>query len=367
MHDLAPRLAELLTSYNVPIRKGELVVIMGSVESIPLVREIAMKVLDRGGHPVTNIGVPDLGEYYVTHATDEQLEYVNPVAKFIYEEADVLFNIDAPNHVRAMASVPPENLAKSQRASSQLFGRFMERMSSGELRWNLSAWPTHARAQEANMSFLAYSKLVYNAYGLNLDDAVAYWTNMRDRQTRYVQWLAGKKHMEVKGPGIEMSLSFEERNWVSAHGEKNFPDGEIYTSPIVDSVNGYVEFNYPAYNLGNRVDEASLVFKDGKVIEASARAGEGFLMSQLNVDEGARYLGEFAIGTNYNIQDITGSILFDEKIGGSIHMALGRAIPECGGTNESGIHWDMVHNMRDGGEIFVDGELMYKDGEFLID
>ena len=177
-------------------------------------------------------------------------------------------------------------------------------------------------------------------------------------------WMRGKKHVQIKGTGIDLSFDMTDRLWISCHGDKNFPDGEIFTCPVENSVNGRVEFSYPGQYAGNTVEGVKLTFKDGKIIEASAEKGEAFLLAQLNVDEGARYLGEFAIGTNYNIQDVTGSVLFDEKIGGTIHMAVGHSITEAGGVNESSVHWDMVHNMRDGGEIWVDGELIYQNGEF---
>lgn len=364
--DFAPRLAELLTNYNVPIKKGEFVVIQGTVECIPLVEEIAKRVLDRGGNPFSQIGMPNFREYYINNATDEQFDFTSPFAELIYGKADVLYTIDAPLHTRSMASVPKDRLVRSQKNGQFIFEMFMKRMGTGEIRWNGSAWPTHASAQEANMSFGAYEKFVYEAYGLHLDDPVAYWHEMRDMQVRYAEWLSDKKHMEVRGPGIELSFDFQQRPWISCHGEVNFPDGEIFTSPIEDSVNGHVEFNYPSFYQGSKVDGVKLVFKDGRAVEASAEIGEDVLLNNLNIDEGARVLGEFAIGTNAYVQEPTGSTLFDEKIGGTIHMALGMSIPDSKGTNKSTIHWDIVHNMREGGEMYADGELFYQNGKFLI-
>lgn len=367
MYDLAPRLAELLVNYNVSINKGDLVVINGSLEAIPLVKELAQAVIRKGGLPTTFLQMPDIGEYMMTHGTDEQLEAINPFQEFMFEKADVLFSIEAPNHTRAMVSVDPARMSIAMKSHQHLMKRFIERITTGELRWNLSAYPTRAAAQEANMSFLAYEKFIYEAYGLHLDDPVAHWVNVRDQQTRYTAWLADKSHVEVKGPGIDLSFNIDGRSWVSCHGDKNFPDGEIFTGPVEQSVNGHVEFSYPNFYMGQQVDGVKLRFEDGKVVEASAEKGEELLLSQLDMDEGARYLGEFAIGTNRYVQNITGSTLFDEKIGGTIHMALGHSLPETGGVNESGVHWDMVHNMRDGGEIWVDGELFYQNGEFMVE
>ena len=367
MHDLAPRLAELLVNYNVPINKGDLVVINGSMEALPLAKELAKAVIRKGGHPNTFLQIPDMQEYALEHASDEQLQFINPFQEFIYDKADVIFSIEAPNHTRALVSADPKRMQLAMKSHQPLMTRFMERMTSGELRWNLSAYPTRAAAQEANMSFLAYEKFIYEAYGLHLDDPIAYWVNVRDQQTRYTEWLAGKEQVEVKGPGIDLSFNINGRSWVSCHGDKNFPDGEIFTGPVEESVNGTVEFSYPNFYMGQQVNGVKLRFEDGKVVEASAEKGEELLLTQLDVDGGARYLGEFAIGTNRYVQNITGSTLFDEKIGGTIHMAIGHSLPETGGVNQSAVHWDMVHNMREGGEIRVDGELFYQNGEFLID
>jgi len=216
------------------------------------------------------------------------------------------------------------------------------------------------------MGLRAYEDFVYRACGLDQPDPVAYWIAFRDKQERLVAWLADKKHAEVRGPGIDMSFDFQDRLWVSCHGALNFPDGEIFTSPVEDSVNGTVEFNFPSVYQGFEVDGVKLRFENGVAVEASASKGEAFLLSQLDTDAGGRRLGEFAIGTNMGVQQLTRSILFDEKIGGSIHMALGRSYAEAKGLNQSAIHWDMVHNMKDGGEIVIDGELFYRSGEFLV-
>lgn len=367
IHDFAFKLAHVLTSYTIPIQKGDFVVINTSLDALPLVDALAKAVLARGGNPAMLLQMPNWADYFMQHATDEQIEFVNPITLDIYEKADVLFNIDAPNHTQHMISVPPKRMALSAKAQNVIQQTFFRRLSDESLRWTLSAWPTPARAQQANQSFSNYERFMYEAYGLHLDDPVKYWMDMAERQGRYVEWLKGKSRVEVRGPGIDLSFEMSGRNWYSCHGNANFPDGEILTCPIEESVNGYVEFNNPAYHAGRRVENVRLVFKDGVVVEASARQGEDYLLTQLNMDENARRLGEFAIGTNDFIQSVTGSVLFDEKIGGTIHMALGQSAAPAEGKNPSRIHWDIVHDMRGGGEIRVDGELMYEGGRFLID
>jgi aminopeptidase len=189
---------------------------------------------------------------------------------------------------------------------------------------------------------------------------------MREQQLRLTAWLNGKNHVEVRGPGIDLSYDFTGRPWCSSHGELNLPDGEVYSSPIEDSVNGQVAFNFPARYQGREVSGVRLVFKDGRVVEASAEKGEDYLFSQLDLDEGARRLGEFSIGTNRGIQQYTGETLFDEKIGGTIHMALGNSYTETGGQNKSAIHWDMIHDLRSGGQILIDGEPFFRNGKFVV-
>jgi aminopeptidase len=253
-----------------------------------------------------------------------------------------------------------------RRAHQPISNRYLERYAARELRWTVVGWPTQALAQMAEMGLLDYTDFVAKACGLDQPDPVAYWQAFREKQERLAEWLKGKSHAEVRGPGINMRFDFTHRPWVSCHGTQNFPDGEIFTSPIEDSVNGTVAFNFPGVYQGNEVQGVRLRFENGIAVEATADKNEEYLLSQLNVDEGARRLGEFAIGTNMGVQIMTRNILFDEKIGGSIHMALGRGYEESHGVNQSAIHWDMIHSMKDGGEIHIDGQLFYRAGEFVV-
>ena len=216
------------------------------------------------------------------------------------------------------------------------------------------------------MSLTEYEDFVYGACMVNLDDPVAYWLDRKQEQQRLIDWLKGHDQLQVKGENIDLTLSVKGRNFINADGTKNFPDGEIFTSPIEDSVNGWVRFTYPAIYGGREVDGVELQFENGKVVHASAKKGEDYLISVLDTDEGALYLGEFAIGTNTGIQQFTRNILFDEKIGGTVHMALGGGFPEVGGKNESAVHWDMICDMRSGGQIIVDGALFYENGQFRV-
>lgn len=362
----AAKMAEILTSYSSPVQAGDYVVIMGSVEAEPLMDALTVAVLERGGHPYPITQLPNTMELILRHASDEQLLFNDPTAEFWVNQMDAIFRIASPVNTKATSDIDPQRMATFTKGRAKWLETYRRRRERGEFRWTVCLWPTVGLAQEAEMGLQAYRQFVFEACGLMHNDPIAYWQEFRERQMRYVEWMQGKENMTLRGPGIDLTMSVKDRIWLSAHGTVNFPDGEIFTGPIEDTVNGSVAFSYPTVYDGRRVEGARLTFKDGKVVEASAQKGEDFLYSKLDADEGARFLGEIAIGTNNQIQRFTGNTLFDEKIGGTIHMALGQSYAESGAKNQSVVHWDMVHSMRDGGEIIVDGTVIYRSGEFLI-
>jgi aminopeptidase len=243
---------------------------------------------------------------------------------------------------------------------------YQERSATRDLRWVLSMYPTAAYAQDAEMSLEEFADYVFSTTYADSKDPIGAWQRIHDEQQKLVDWLKGKKKLEVKGPNVDLELSIDGRDFINSDGERNMPSGEIYTSPIEDSTEGWVRFSYPAIRQAREVDGIELTFEKGRVVKASATKNEDFLRNMLDTDEGARYLGEFAIGTNKRIDRFIKSILFDEKIGGTIHMAVGFGFPEIGGKNVSAIHWDMICDMRDGGQILADGDLIYESGEFKI-
>lgn len=364
--DFAPKLAKVLTEYCVPIEAGQWVCINASPHCEPLLDALQIAVMERGGHVTINTGTTNGDDIFFKYATDAHLQFESPLVRTVYEKADVFFSIRAAGNTKRFTRVDPQRMATNNRTYKALSELFVERSAAGSLRWNITAWPTPAAAQDAEMSLLDYTEFVYRACGLHHDDPVAHWQGFRDRQQRLVEWLAGKERCEVRGSGIELSFNFAGRNWVNCHGERNFPDGEIFTSPVEDSINGQVAFNLPTVYGGRELSGIKLAFRDGRVVEASADKGEDFLYAQLDTDAGARTLGEFAIGTNMGIQEFTREILFGEKMGGTIHMALGLGLANAGGVNKSVVHWDMVHRMMDDGEVYIDGELFYKRGEFMV-
>jgi aminopeptidase len=241
----------------------------------------------------------------------------------------------------------------------------MQRAAAGQLTWCGTLFPTQAHAQDAEMSLTDYEDFVYSAGHLDEDDPVAAWRAVSAHQQRLVDLLGQKRQLRIVAPDTDLTIGVAGRTWINADGAKNFPDGEVFTGPVEDSAEGHITFSFPAVHMGREVEGIRLEFEQGKVVKATARKGEDLLTSLLDMDAGARYLGEFAFGTNADIRRYTRNTLFDEKIGGTIHLAVGASYPDTGGRNQSGLHWDIVRDLRQGGRVYADGELIYQDGQFL--
>lgn len=361
------KLAETLVSYSIGVKPGDWVWIRGSALGEPLVAEVLRLVLLAGGRPTVTLGTDALEEVQLKYATDSQLEWISPIEETLWEQVDALISIRAVENTRNLTGVDPEKQRRQQQARRGLTETYMRRSAEGSLRWVGTQYPCQAYAQEADMSLSDYADFLFQATFSDQPNPIAKWQEVHDVQQRLVDWLKGKKQVTVKGPHADLQLSIDGRTFVNSDGKKNMPSGEIFTGPVEDSVNGWVRFTYPAIRAGREVEGVELEFKDGKVVNARAEKNEAFLVSQLDSDEGSRFLGEFAVGTNYGIDRFTKSILFDEKIGGTIHMAVGAGYPETGSRNKSSVHWDFICDMRTDSEIRVDGELFYQNGRFVID
>jgi aminopeptidase len=284
----------------------------------------------------------------------------------LYNKTDVLVSLMGTENTRNLSSVDAKKIGIAQAARRELRTNFDKRSAKGDARWTVSLFPINAYAQEADMSLSDYEDFVYKATFADREDPVGAWQKFYQKQQVVVDWLKERKILSVKGPHVDLTMSIEGRLFGNSDGKQNMPDGEVFTGPVEDSMNGWIEFTYPAIYMGREVENIHLEFKDGKVVQAQAAKNEKTLLDQLAVDEGARYVGEFAIGTNDGIQQFTKNMLFDEKMGGTIHLALGASYPETLGKNESAIHWDMLCDMKRDSEIRVDDELLYKDGKFTI-
>ncbi|HET6445934.1 MAG TPA: aminopeptidase [candidate division Zixibacteria bacterium] len=360
------KMAMLLVDYCVAVKPGERVMIYASALAMPLVTATYKQVVKAGGNPLVMLQDEVFQEIMLREGSDEQLQHVPEPVKLIFETYDCRIAIRGASNTRSLSSIDPKRMQITQAANKELMAISMKRSAAGELRWVGTLYPTHAHAQEADMSLSEYEDFVYSACYADKDDPVAEWLKMSKKQQLLVDWLKGKRDVRVKGPNVDMTLSIDERTFINSDGKRNMPSGEIFTGPVESSVNGWVRFTYPAIVASREVDGVELRFENGKVVDASAQKNEDFLLKTLDIDDGARYLGEFAIGTNNGIDRFTKSILYDEKIGGTIHMALGMGYPETGSQNKSSIHWDMICDMRDGGQIWVDDELFYDGGKFMV-
>ncbi len=367
MDNLWEKYAKVLVDYSVNVQKGELTIIRtDSYQSQPLVKEIYKQVLLKGAYPVVRMGVEGLNEVYIKNATEEQLEYIDPMTEIEYERAKNLISIGAPLNVKSMARLDSKKLAKRSSVMKHLSEKMLQRSAKGDLKWVIADFPTNALAQEANMSLEDYTQFLIKACYLHLDNPVEKWKEIGEKQEKIAQYLNTKSKIRIEGEKTDITFNTAGRIWKSCAGEYNFPDGEVYTSPIEDSAEGQIYFDFPQIYRGNEAQKVLLTLKNGKIIDAKAEKGEEFLNNMLNMDEGSRFVGEIAIGTNDMIRDVTGNILFDEKIGGSIHMAAGASYPDTGGKNVSGLHWDLIKNMKNGGKIYADDVLIYQDGKFVI-
>jgi aminopeptidase len=360
------KLANLLVNYSVAVKKGDKVAIQGDSAAEPLLKAIYVKVLQAGGNPFFVINPAGANELFYRFASEDQLKHVAPPTRLIMETYDVRISIGAETNTRELSNVDPAKIVMRQQARSGIMKTYLDRAARGELRWTYALYPTDAYAQDSDMGLAEYEDFLYGACLGDEDDPIAYWKRFSNWQQHIVEWLKGKKQIHITAPETDLHLSVEGRTFINCDGHENMPDGEVFTGPVENSINGHVLFSYPSIENGKEVSGIRLWFENGRVVKASADKNEEFLLKTLDTDYGARGVGEFAFGTSQGITRFTRQILFDEKINGSFHMALGASYPETGGKNESAIHWDMICDMRKGGKVTVDGELMYQDGNFII-
>ncbi|HEX5375671.1 MAG TPA: aminopeptidase [Solirubrobacterales bacterium] len=362
----AESLAKILVGYSTKVAEGEVVSIDGEVGAEPLLRAVYEEVLKAGAHPILNVALDGLASVYYKHASDAQLEWISPVTEWMAEKADVRIAVGASANTRELSAVPPERQTRRQTAVGDLLAKMMDRSAAGDFRWCYTLYPTNAYASEAEMSLADYEDFYFGACLADDPDPLTAWKRASKECERLAEWIEGHEEVRVTAPGTDIKLGIAGRKFIPCVGDHNMPDGEFFTGPVEDSVEGEVTFHLPAVIGGREVSGVRLRFEAGKVVDASAERGEEFLVQLLDTDEGARRLGELGIGTNYAIDRGTLEVLLDEKIGGTVHMAVGRSYPESGGVNESAVHTDLVCDLRLGGKLEVDGVVMQEDGKFVV-
>ena len=362
----AHALAQILVRYSTKVKEGDVCVIQGSTTAEPLVQAVYEEVLRAGGLPIMQLTTEGAAAAFYDLATDEQLDWVPPTARWSVENADVRIAVMADANARELSRADPKKQARAQKARKALMETSMRRSAAGEYRWSLTLFPTHAYAGEAGMSLAQYEDFYYAACLATDAEPVTAWQRQSDEVRRLTDWIQGREEVRVTAPGTDVKLNVAGRTFIPCVGEHNMPDGEFFTGPVEDSVEGEVAFSFPATYGGREVSGVRLRFEEGRIVDAAAEQGEEFLVEMLDTDEGARRLGELGVGTNYGISTGTKEILLDEKIGGTVHMAIGMSYPETGGSNDSAVHWDMVLDLRQGGSIVVDGVELQRDGRFVV-
>lgn len=358
--------ARILVDYSTRIVPGDRVFIESSTEALPMVREVYRQIVERGGHPYLHMSFPEQQELFYSYIPEAQVRHKDELMAYAYDNFEARIRLWSESNTQALSHVDSKKQSAHVEANSPILKSQFERGAAGTFKWVTSLYPTAAYAMQAGMSLRDYEDFVFRAVHANEKDPVAHWTKIKSQQEKYAAALTGHDKVQLRGPNVDLTLSIKGRVFVPSYGLHNMPDGEVFTGPVEDSLNGWVRYTYPAMHEGHVVEGAELQFKDGKVIKATARTQEEHLQHQLKTDAGASYVGEFAIGLNEDIDRFTGHILFDEKIGGSFHMALGAGYPETGSQNKSAIHWDMICDLRTDSEILVDGEIFYKNGKFII-
>lgn len=358
------KLAKLCVHYSVDVKPKEVVVIQGTTHAFPLMHEIYKECLLSDAYPTIYPTLETQFTFYKL-AKEHQLKFVYPFEKFLAENMDVRIGIFCDPNPKGLTNVDPAKIRMHRAARKGISDILFKREAEGKFRWTGLPFPVSAQAQEASMALPEYEDFVYSSCLVDKRDPTAEWKRIRKEQDKTCSFLNKAEQIRVVGEDTDLKFSVKGRKWINCSGQKNMPDGEVFTAPVENSVNGTIRFTFPGIYAGREVEDIKLTFKNGRVVKGSAAKGNELLQQLLKI-EGADRLGETAIGTNYNITRFTKNMLFDEKMGGTIHMALGlNPAPETGGLNKSALHWDILKDMKKGGEIYADGKLFYRNGKFL--
>ena len=353
------KVAQILVGYSTQVREGEVVEIYAYEGAKPLFLAVYLEVVRRNPKEIIrDIRFDEMDEIFFQEASQAQLDRFPEIEMYQIQHTDVWIGIRAYGNTRLLTSAHPEKLARRSRVLMPI-----RRERVRNTRWVLTVFPTNAVAQEADMSLSEFEDFYYHAVDID-------WRKLSQEQEEIKELFQKGREVTIKAEDTHITMKIEGRTVISADGKLNMPDGEIFTAPLEDSVKGHIKYTYPAiysgqFGSGREVDGVELWFEDGEVVKAKATKGEEFLLEMLAADEGAKWVGELGIGNNFAIDRFVKNILFDEKIGGTVHLALGDSYEETGGKNESAIHWDMIKDLRYGGEIYLDGELIQKDGVWV--
>jgi aminopeptidase len=352
-------MARLLVRYCVRAGKSDSVGVLSSTLAEPLVAAVCEELIRAGSFPVPRLTPHGLSEFFFKHGKPHHFSTLPPYERAFARSVDATINIHSQANTRELTNVVPSRQTAFARTRKPI-GEVLRRKP-----WVITLYPTPAYAQDAEMSLRDFEDYVFSAVFVDQDDPVAAWKALKKQQDRLISRIRGADHVRIAGRETDLRLSIKDRLFVNSDGRRNMPSGEIFTAPHETSAEGYITFDYPVCYMGREVSGVRLVFRKGVVVEATADRNQKFLCAMLDTDKGARRLGELGIGTNRSISRFIRNILFDEKIGGTIHLALGRSPVDTGGRNNSAIHWDMIKDLRKGGAVYLDGKVFQKDGKFV--
>ena len=359
------KLAKLIVEYSTKVKKGDKVFIKGDECGIPFINAVAKEAIKKGAFVYPMVSIQEITEHKYNYGSEEQLLNPDRFFEVLADEADVCISVLSKKNTRNLTNIDAEKIKMNALANKKSRSKYMKRAGDGSLRWCITQFPVQADAQEASMSLNEYEDFVYSSCHISEDeDPVATWNKIQEYQEKWCQYLNGTKKIRIISKDTDITASVEGRTWENCCGFLNMPDGEVYTSPVENDINGHIRFSHPGIYNGKEIKNIYMEVEKGKVVKATADVGEELLQALLATDSGSSFFGELAIGTNYGITDFARNILFDEKIGGTVHMAIGNALLAAGGVNESAIHWDMLCDMKEG-KVIADGEIIYENGHLI--
>jgi aminopeptidase len=366
MHDPRyDRLAQLVVERSLDLQRGQVLRIDGSTAAAPLILALHRAAIGRGANAYAGVELEVFKELLIAEGSDEQLDFVSPIELREADRIDAVVTIWAETNTRASSRLDPARHRRQIAAERQYAMRRRDRISRGELRWCGVLSPTNAHAQDAEMPLSDYEDFVFRACHVADGDPIGHWRSVAAKLEARAEELGSVRELRIVGEDTDLTVVVEGRRWRAAHGLRNMPDGEVFTSPVETGVNGTIRFRFPALFEGREIDDLRLRFEQGRVVAAEAAHGAGYLNALLEMDAGSSTIGEVAFGLNYEIDRFTRNILFDEKIGGTMHLALGMGFEELGGTNRSSLHLDLICDLRRDGAVYADGELIWRAGRFL--
>lgn len=365
MFGFEEKLARLVCDYSLQIKEGDIVEIRGESCAEPFIKVLYKYILLKKAYPLLRMSFNEQLYTFYKYADKSILEMLPEIMLTTSKTLNAVIHIDSEVNTKQLSNVDPSKVAIHKKTTKILKDIMFEREAKGEFRWVIAPYPTFAMAQDAEMSLDDYADFIKMACKLDEEDPVEAWKKVDSTQKKIAELMSDTVELRIIGEKTDLILKTEGRKWINCSGRHNLPDGEVFTSPVEDSANGEIYFDIPTSFMGVEVSGVYLKFENGKVVKARAEKGDQFLQKMLDTDEGSRFVGEIAFGLNESITFPSKNILFDEKIGKSIHLAIGSSYPEAGGKNQSGLHWDLIKNMKNGGEVYKNGKLIYKNGNFL--